>query len=262
MRKKRESSAAQRRNNSFIYAKRKAFMLFRRFTAVLVSLTVICAFAVGVKKSILDEKFFNVSSYIVVGAGNYVNKDDVEQLVRANSFDQLIFRVDVSGIESRLLEIFKGGRKFTITKEYPDKLKIEVVERKPIAIISNPGSEDFFIVDDEGYLLGQVDRRAYDLPIISYNGELQVGYTLDAKVVPVYLELLKALEEKKVKATSLSITNDYVRFYSENNVEVLVSIEKNIRTSVGILTALIRQLSLGGESFNKIDLRYDKVIVK
>ena len=77
----------------------------------------------------------------------------------------------------------------------------------------------------------------------------------------MYLELVNALSEHKMKVSSMSFYPKYAQLYVNEGIEALVSNDKSRSDSISILGSLLKQLQLEGKKAKKVDLRYDKVIV-
>ena len=149
-----------------------------------------------------------------------------------------------------------------IKKDYPSRVVVEITERVPLAVVYSSRSDEHFLVDEEGYVLGIVDEERTNLPKVTYNGTLQVGFFLDEDLVPLYLELLNSLDATNLKASSVSVSERYISFYIDDSVQVLVGRSKDLSNSVKILSELVKQLALEGAEIRRIDLRFDKVIVE
>lgn len=72
--------------------------------------------------------------------------------------------IDLYGLQKRL-----SGHPFlrsvVVTRQYPDVLRVDVVEREPIASVN--GGKAWYYVDREGTLLPRTQSRRLDLPVIS-----------------------------------------------------------------------------------------------
>jgi cell division septal protein FtsQ len=149
-----------------------------------------------------------------------------------------------------------------VRTKLPDKLVLEVTERDPLALIFNGQTKDYFIIDSEGFVLGVVDQSKTNLPEIRYEGDIRVGEFISSDLVPVYLDLMRSLDENEVQATSVSFYPRYVRLFLQSGVEVLIGNDKNKLEALKVVKNLVRQEGLEEKSLNKIDLRYDKVSVQ
>ena len=202
---------------------------------------------------------FAITDISIQGAQTYVNSHDLEALVQNKAYGTNILLLDTSKLSKNLAQTFLGAKKIQIKRALPNKLAVVVTERAPMAVIYN--DNDYYIIDDEGYVLGVSDKNALALPKIRFEGDVKVGYFINSNLVPVYLELMSALSDQNVKASSVSFYPNYVQLYLDTSTQVLLSGTKNVEESVGTFADLYKQLGLEGKTVKKIDLRYDKVIV-
>lgn len=211
---------------------------------------------------LVKSTYFEIKNVSVNGTKTFVSETELANLVGQQAFGDNILTFNERYIEGILLERFQGASKITIAKDYPDTLVVSVVERVPLALVTNPKAQDYFMVDNQGYVLGIVDEERTNLPRITYNKELQVGYFIDKDLVPLYLELLSSLDEATLSASSVSVSNRHLKFYLNDGVEIYLGREKSIEDSVLVLSELIKKLDIEAKNPKKIDLRYDKVVVE
>lgn len=214
----------------------------------------------GIWFVLFKSSFFTVKNIRITGTKSFVNQADAYEVVKEKVFGKSLFSFDTVGLEENLLDTFLGSKAVKVYKVYPGTISIEFQERIPLALVYREDSEHF-MVDEDGYVLGIVDEERTNLPRIKYEGDTRVGEFVDKNMVPIYLELVSALSEQKVKVSSMSFYPKYARLYVSEGVETLISNDKNKSDSVKILSELLRQLGLEGKKVAKIDLRYDKVIV-
>lgn len=235
---------------------------FGRFFKIVIIALAICGFLLGFYELFIKSDFFKVSEVEVTGAKTFVNSGDAHQLAERKSLGTHIITLDTNEIETVLEDTFLGAKDIKVSKSYPDKIVVVISERTPLAVVFSSMSEDHFLIDEEGYVLGIVDAEKTNLPKVTYDGILQVGYFLDKDLVPLYLELLNSLDETNLKASSVSVGERHISFYLDGPIRVLLSRSKDISNSVTILSELVRQLALEGAEIRRIDLRFDKVIVE
>lgn len=73
-------------------------------------------------------------------------------------------RVDLGAIEGRV-EAIPAIKDADVSRSWPDKVGIEVIERVPLAVVERPAS-GLQAVDDEGVLFLEYDKRPEGLPLI------------------------------------------------------------------------------------------------
>ncbi len=206
--------------------------------------------------------FFAISKFQVTGDLRFLSHEDVVRLVQSNSEKKNILLFKTVNLEKNIGETFLGVKEVVVKKSLPSTLKIMVVERTPVALVHNAEEPDnYYLVDSEGYILGFGTPQEDDLPILNYKEELKIGYFINRKLVPAYLELTSLLGNENIKISSMSFDVRNATLYVENGPQVLISNEKDVSMMVLALSELLRQLDLEDKVAEKIDLRYDKVIV-
>lgn len=121
----------------------------------------------------------------------------------------LLDTVDLYHIQKRL-EAQPFIRTVTVSRSYPDALRIELTEREPIASI---GTANFQYVDSAAMLLPAIETAfPLDLPIITGIPDLdgaEVGKVLENSEVRNAIELLQ---------TAIKVDSSLYRFISEVNM--------------------------------------------
>lgn len=211
---------------------------------------------------ILDIRgFFSISEIEIIGADEFVNKDDLRKLAETNGLGNFIFTFNTSDLEGKLRGNFLGAYDIDIEKKYPRSIKVIVEERVPLAIVKSSKDDQRYLVDKSGYVLSVISSRFSSFPIIHYDGEVSVGIFLTEKIFPVSAEILRFADSEGVRISTMSFYPKYVRLYTNTGVDVYIGAQKDIEESMKAIGALLRKLSLEGKKVTKVDLRYDKVIV-
>jgi cell division septal protein FtsQ len=243
--------------------RRKVFVRrFGKFFSFVVIGLAIFGFLLAFYEVFVNSEAFKVSEVEIVGAKTFVNSGDAQQLADRKSLGVHIMMLDAKEMEVVMQNNFQGAREIKVKKDYPSKVVVEITERVPLAVVFSNRSDDYFLIDEEGYVLGVIDEEKTNLPKVTYDGTLQVGYFLDKDLVPLYLELLNSLDETNLKASSVTVSERYVSFYLDDSIHVLVGRSKDLSNSIKILSELVKQLALEGAEISRIDLRFDKVIVE
>jgi cell division septal protein FtsQ len=243
----------------------KKRIFWRRFSTFLRISTLFAFIAIIVYSAnyfFLVSDYFKISGVSVYGTSTFVNRSDIQKLAETHFLNNHVAKVDTKEISKLLMENFQGAKLIEIDRKLPDQIIVNVYERVPLALVTNKSTPNFYLVDEDGYVLGIVDQDKTNLPQITYDGELKVGYFIDRELVFVYLELLHAIERNNIKASTVSVGEKHITFYVNSEIEVLLGKAKDIAASVKIVDELVRQLALEGKEVRKIDLRYDKVVVE
>ncbi|KKS06836.1 hypothetical protein A3K01_01050 [candidate division WWE3 bacterium RIFOXYD1_FULL_43_17] len=228
---------------------------------ILVALLVLVSLSYLSYKYIYLSPKFTVKAVSVVGGGKFVNLQDFQNISEQKTIGHSIFSIDLKELENLLKTNFLGARSVETSLDYPDTVVIKIEERLPVAVVTAGKKSDVhYLIDNEGYVLGEVSDEFMDLPEIIYEGDMRVGAFLDGRIVPVSIEILTEAGKAGLNVSSISFRERYSKLYL-GATEVYLSNLKGIGESVQKLEKLYKNLLLEGKRVIKIDLRYDKVIV-
>lgn len=216
----------------------------------------------GIVYFIFFTDFMRLSKIKVVGDSRFVNTYDVETLVKSQATNQNIILFDSNKLSRSLALSFQGAKRFDIKKKLPDSLELYIYERVPLLLISNQTNAELYMVDIEGYILGNVRDDFVNLPRLVYSGDIKIGYFINKDLVPVFTDIQRAMDENNLQMSSVSFNDRYTHMFLNNDIEVFIDNKKDKKLVISILADLIKQFKIEGKSLKKIDLRYDKVIVE
>lgn len=205
--------------------------------------------------------YFKITTLEIRGAKNFVNPTDLRTMAENLCLAKNIFGYNSGKLSEVLMENFKGASAISVKKKFPGTIIVNVTERHPLALIVNTNKHDYYLVDNEGYVLGVADRQTTNLPEITYDGTIKVGEFINSDLIPVYLSLVAAIDTYKVDVSSMSFFPRYTQVFLRKGTEVLIGNDKSKTEALGIVKSLLKQLDVEGRKANRIDLRYDKVIV-
>ena len=156
-----------------------------------------------------------------------------------------------------------------VSRHYPSKLIVEIIERTPIAIVNkNP----MIFLDEESFVLPEMGNlNDYNLPILS-------NFNTDSGLYP---NGKQALSTKVIECTSIieQLKNGYTNLYdnlselkitSDNEIELILADypthiylgNKNIYNRIYILKEFENKLKPNSISnFNYLDFRYENQII-
>ena len=105
-------------------------------------------------------------------------------------YEENLFFLNINDIKENLNdEIFIES--FSIKKIYPNKIKLIIVEKKPIAILHNKKKK--FYISDKGDLIKFINLEIYnDLPTVFGNGENFYSLFQDLQNIRFPLEMIKS----------------------------------------------------------------------
>lgn len=211
-------------------------------------------------KFVAKDTRFNIKTYKYSGIVKYVSEPDFVKIVDAHVLGKNIFTFDTVNLEDSLKNSFLGIKNVKVRKHLLNSLEIQVQERTPVAIVIDVNNLPF-LIDSDGYVLGQSGSEIKELPSISYEKNLIVGEFIDKEMLPLALELINQAKIDNVAVSSLSYKPDYAEFYVKQQILVEVNKKRNVKEIFRIISKLIEDSAKLGKELAKIDLRYDKVIV-
>ncbi len=186
------------------------------------------------------------------------------------------FNVNTSIIKSRIME-YPLVKDVTVRKYFPDKLKITIIGRRPIAssLAEINGKSIPVLVDENGVIFklgASVDT--FDIPVISglVFKDLKLGMSLPARILP----LLKDLYELKRNNPELYGVISEIKVEPVNRTDyelVLFPVSYNIRVRLGnridgktvkyalVILDLIKN-EMHADNIEEVDLRNDTMVYK
>src|SRR5712671_134173 len=96
---------------------------------------------------------FQVSSIDVTGTSR-TSAEEIEGLTRRAVARTGVWRADLSAISAELGRL-PGVRRAIVSRVLPDRLRVRVIERVPLAVVRTSAGH-FFWVDEEGVALGEL----------------------------------------------------------------------------------------------------------
>lgn len=215
-------------------------------------------------------------------SGNYtISKEEILTAARLN--DSLISNqeINIELIRDRIMKHPEIKKAF-VSKELPSELKIEIIEKRPVAILN--GENEIKLVDDEPDIFPFKNaNKLYDLPVISgvrivnsHNPKLK--YNKDDIRLALFI-ILNSYKESKllynnISEVNLSDTDKIIVYLSEDSSPVYLprSSRSNI-SDIKYREKLLNKLTVFDqyikksmdihlkEKINYVDLRFSNQII-
>jgi cell division septal protein FtsQ len=185
--KKREEKGGEKFQGMLKKALRVAFQLLL-FSSILF-------FGHRVYVHLLENSFFRVREVKIEGCRK-IAPETLLSLIRMEGMPNL-FTVSLSKV-ARRLESHPWIERVRARKVFPNKILIQVEERKPIAILQ---LEDLYYIDTKGVIFSSVgDRDEYNYPFLTglTRQVLEKDPEEAKKLITKALELLRIVEKEKV----------------------------------------------------------------
>jgi len=126
----------------------------RALKIALVILAVI-GLAIGYRAA-SSASLFQVRAIDVVGTSR-TSADEIEGLVRRSVSRTGVWRADLSALSAELGRL-PGVRRAVVTRVLPDRLRVRITERVPLAVVRTSAGH-FIWIDDEGVALGEMQTN-------------------------------------------------------------------------------------------------------
>ena len=190
-----------------------------------------------------------------------------------NSFNGEIKNKDIYDLNiNELSKVFEDNhfiKAVRVSKHFPDKIKIEIVERSPIAVVNN---KEPILIDEDGIILPN-NKEAFKkiIPFLSGFNQNKLSYINGEKTTsPKLNEAISLL--KKIKNKNESLYRNISEMALNGDKEfVLILVDYPTRINLGS-NALDKKIQIiesfessvnpnGLYAFTSIDLRYQNQII-
>ena len=198
------------------------------------------------------------------------------ETLRPETYESLINEIIEDSTENnkinkitRLIEDHPYVKAVRISRHYPSQIRIEVIEREPIAIVNK---DPMVLLDKNGFVLPNIGNlNKYNLPIMS-------NFNLDNELYP---HGERALSVKVIECVSLlvQLKDEYdglynnlseIKMSSSNEIELILADEgthiylgnKQINSRLNILKEFENELRPNDISgFSYLDIRYENQVI-
>jgi cell division protein FtsQ len=167
------------------------------FSLYLLSVSVVLFLGHRVYVHLSEDPIFRVREVEVAGC-TVLTREALLSLARIDGVPNL-FTVRLKDIAARLQD-HPWIERVMIRKAFPDKIAIQIQERKPIAILQ---SDDLYYIDAKGVIFSRVgERDRYNYPFLTGLGMRAVEKENDDgnRLVTKALEFLRVVEREDTKA--------------------------------------------------------------
>lgn len=203
---------------------------------------------------------------LLVGGNRIVETNEILQLAQVRKGTRL-YDVDLM-IMQRDIATHPFIKEVIVERDLPATLKISIVERTPLAIISRPGMH---YIDEEGVVLPHsISREVFDLPLLtgSLPQEIVVGQTLnhpDVRQALAILSVAKAVNKELyhlISEVRLRNGGDLVLYASEEGVPIIFG-RDHLAEKLAKLEAFWKDVmrERGAHRLEYVDLRFDDQVV-
>jgi cell division protein FtsQ len=211
------------------------------------------------------EEFAGQSPNLIVEGIHYASASQVRH-VFAEDFGRSLYLVPLQKRRQQLLEI-DWVEQATVSKIWPDKIKVLIQERRPVAFVRlrpNPrdGMSQLALIDRDGYLLRPKIAARFTLPVITGVRESEGLENRRARVRRV-LGMLKDIGPLADQISEISVAdpnNLIVAEHIDNRVVNLMLGDENYGERLRNFLANYNEIERKRPNTKTLDLRVDGVI--
>jgi cell division protein FtsQ len=206
---------------------------------------------------------------IDVNGTSRTSAEEIQGLTRHAVARTGVWRADLSAISAELSRL-PGVRRAVVTRVLPDRIRVRITERSPVAVIRT-SSGHFVWVDDEGVMLGEMKPDDH-MPEFFIRGWNEEGGD-DARAenverVKKYLELVKEWDATGLSARVSEVTLSDLRDVraqlagSDSQIEVrLGSQDPGSRLQIALQALDTYKQTPRGSSITYVDLQTGRVVI-
>lgn len=234
---------------------------------VILGILILATLIVGYRVA-ASAALFQVRTIDVTGTTR-TSAEEIESLTRRAVARTGVWRADLNAI-SRELSRLPGVRRAVVSRVLPDRLRVRVTERVPVAVVRNSAGH-FVWVDDEGIALGEM-KPSDQIPAFFIRGWNEEG-TEEARQenvarVQKYLELLRewnaaGLSERVSEVTLVDVRDIRVQLAGKDSqIEVrLGSQDPGARLKIALEALDVYKQTPRGSSITYVDLQTGRVVI-
>lgn len=209
-----------------------------------------CFFILAAFSGLIYFLFF--SSFFTIKEINILNNKEVpkQQIENAISLKltQNIFLADTEKsceeIKDKILKISE----VSIKKSYPNKIMVQVEERKPVAILQKEDS--FYFIDKKGIAYQETNRG--DSPVLISNG---------IKITPDLAQKSGKIMDKFQNLDTLTFISEYrANAKSKEGWEAYINLDGDVDWQMEELQTILNG-EVNSKDLKYIDLRFDKIYI-
>ncbi len=201
---------------------------------------------------LLQSSIFTITKIAVQGN----NKLTAGEIVQVSGIvtGMNIFKADLQTAFARV-KVLPMIKEVKINRDFPDTIVIEIVERKPVALVAVDGH--FVELDAEGYYLRTGSVAANGLPVVT-GVQVQAvgpGKKVTGKRLDIALQVVQELNDELLNNLSeVHVDNvGLVTLYTLDGIECRLGTPENVGTKGDYFIQVIKELQEGNKSIKYVD---------
>ncbi|KKW05660.1 MAG: hypothetical protein UY40_C0012G0007 [candidate division CPR1 bacterium GW2011_GWC1_49_13] len=187
-----------------------------------------------------------------------------EALVRQKIAEQVLARsiifLDTTEVASTILAEFPTVREVSIARQIPDRLKITVSVRQPLAIVEDERGGRY-LIDKEGLFFREAGQEKIPVVKLPEGVVGEIGKVVSEQSVLSYLRTLELVAEKGFKAQGLYLHPSSIELRLVKT-KVWLSAETDIEYQLEVLSQILKRYKVSGQTPRSVDLRFARPVVR
>lgn len=261
---RRDGSAASRGHN---FSPRALLAYVPKALKFVIGIVILIAAIVGYRMA-ASAALFQVQAIDVTGTSR-TSADEIQGLTRRALARTGVWRADLTAISNELSRL-PGVRRAVVTRVLPDRVRVRISERAPLAVVRTSAGH-FVWVDDEGVMLGEMKPNDH-LPPFFIRGWSEEGgddaRRENAERVQKYLQLVKEWDAAGLSPRISEVTLTDLRDVraqlagADSQIEVrLGSEELGNRLQMALQALDTYKQTPRGSSITYVDLQTGRVVI-
>ncbi|MEK7595196.1 MAG: FtsQ-type POTRA domain-containing protein [Patescibacteria group bacterium] len=209
-------------------------------------------------------EFFSIKGVELIGEVTFVSKVDLEAVAKEHLLTKNILTLDTRNFISAFKNNFLVLSSVSVKKSFPNKILVNLIERRPIALIKIGTSEALYVVDGEGFVLGIVENEVDNLPVLFLQDvkQIAVGDFVGDDLMLYFSTMFSKLGEFGQRVSSVTVYEASLSMILSNQTLIVFPRDKKALSKVYVLKEVIKKYQLLNIYLKKVDLRYDNVVVE
>ena len=238
-------------------------------TALKIAVVILAVIGVAIGyRAASSAALFQVRAVDVVGTSR-TSATEIEGLVRRAVSRTGVWRADLAALSNELSRL-PGVRRAVVTRVLPDRLRVRITERVPLAVVRT-SSGHFYWVDDEGVALGEMKTNDQTPPffILGWNEDgTNEAHIDNAERVKKYQEALREWQAaglaERISEISLYDVHDVRAQLAGNDSQIEVrlgsqDLGNRLKTALDVLDQY--KQTPRGALITYVDFQGDRVVL-
>ena len=171
---------------------------------------------------------------------------------------QNIFTVKITEKLSSLGEEGAYLKDLRIERRLPDKVIVQLKKRSAVAQAAHDYNS-YYIFDETGTIFSQTEKDS-SLPVVLLFTEFPLKKGIKSSDLEQIYQLIKYLRQYGIAVSDYILGSDYSLSIKTNDLEVLFSLDKDIKKQVASLQVILSRSKIEGKVLNRLDLRFEKPV--